>query len=59
MEYEYPDPDLLVKLRELGVPNAQHVFYELRALILKECRLWEGPYGDYLLMDPFMVGADK
>jgi len=58
-EYEYPEPGLLVKLQELGVQDAEKVFYELRDCILKECRLWEGPYGDYLMMLPDFVGADK
>lgn len=58
-DYEYPDPGLLTKLQELGVDNPTQVFYELRSYLLKECKLWEGPYGDYYMMCPTIIGADK
>ena len=60
-EYEYPDPGLLIRLRELGLGEheAMTLFYELRSYLLKECKLWEGPMGDYYLLEPSVIGADK
>ena len=58
-EYIPPAPGLLQLLQSLKVKNAHRIFYELRTDIMKECQLWEGPMGDYFLMLPDYIGADK
>ena len=58
-EFIPPEPGLLVMLKSMKVANADRIFYELRKEIMKECKLWEGPYGDYYMMLPDFIGADK
>ena len=60
-EYEYPEPGLKVLLEDvLGKGHeADAAWWAVRKYLLEECRLWEGPAGDWYLLEPSIIGADK